>query len=104
MLPFWENIGFPFNIASLKHPAVFLYLFRIYAIKVLLEVPRFFSQKFVLQGQKNNQNTFWVAEGLVIMVQQCYTTLWKRLDVSFSCFTHGDKNVLFSSFRIVNPI
>ena len=33
--------------------------------------------------KKNNPNTFLVAVGLMIIVQQYNTTRWKRLDVSF---------------------
>ena len=35
------------------------------------------------EPKKNNPNTFLVAVGLIMIVQQCYTTRWKRLDVSF---------------------
>ena len=35
------------------------------------------------EPKKNNPNTFLVAVGLIMIVQQCYTTCWKRLDVSF---------------------
>ena len=33
--------------------------------------------------KKTNLNTFLVAVGLIIIVQQCNTTRWKRLDVRF---------------------
>ena len=42
------------------------------------------GDKSIVKGEpKKKQNTFLVAEGLIIIVQQCYTTRWKRLDVSF---------------------
>ena len=73
--------------------------------------------------KKTSTVTFLVAEGVIIIAQQCYTPRWKalnarfqvitepflcdkyflrylwkckaegrRLEASFTCFTHGDKN------------
>ena len=34
-------------------------------------------------NKKTKRFTFWVAEGVKIIAQQCYTPRWKALDVSF---------------------
>ena len=45
------------------------------------------GKKLKGEPKKNNQNTFSVAEGLITIVQLCYTTRWNRLDVSFKMIT-----------------
>ena len=37
--------------------------------------------------KKSNQNTFLVAEGVIIIVQQCCATRWKPLEVRFQMTT-----------------
>ena len=53
-----------------------------------LEDLHFFANSF-LKGVKKKGSvvTFSVVEGLIIIVQQCYTPSWKALDVSFQVIT-----------------
>ena len=52
---------------------------------IMLQIKK--SKTYKGWTKKNNQNTFSVAEGLIIIVQQCYTTRWNRLDVRLKMIT-----------------
>ena len=46
-----------------------------------------FGQRHIKGVKKNSPVTFLVAEGVIIIAQQCYTPRWKRLGTSFQVIT-----------------